>query len=1257
MHRHGGDIAFQRSYSSQHFYSPRCEAFDQTLFWGYPTVGGADQYSGSASPFGNSWTHSYNIHVFYDTGTNFPYPVENQPANLKICMPDGTIRTIYNMQNDMNPDAISVFYPDVNTATLPHYWPDPALMAKSFVIASDYSGSTLTFKDGSVWQFNNIGYLISKTDRFGNQTTLIYNGDLLTQVNDSNGNVALSFTYDGNGRIVQVQAPEGQTLIYTYSTSGDLATVAYPGGQSATYNYQDCFLRTTPNPNLFMYYGDALLTSYVDDRAPKGFRQVTLTYDIVDVNDENNPGGSNLFPELSTATDGLNRTFATNTYIPGGGEDTPWEKDSVDAKGGTWKTLADFQTRQVLEKITPLGTTQIFTPSDFEIPKTIVDENNISTNNTFDSLGNATQVQDGTGAISKVNYDPTYSVPMSETDAKGRTISYTLDPSKKTIVTKPDLQGNPWNCTYYGTGELWTVTPPNLPAVTYEYDPNGNLNRVRDALGNYTTYFYDQLGRCTAMTDASTATTIYHRDTVGRITSISYPDSTSCSWTYDSHSNMLTYRDRNQHTTYYTYDAADQLLTVLDPNNKSTQYDYDLNGNLKHVTDGASNVTTYHYDANNRVTEVDDTVGVTKYEYDGSTHVTKETKPDTQELYAAYDGDYRMTSSGHEGYAYDSMGHLTETVDALGITTYHFDSDDRLSEVDDPRHVSLHYGYDTASRRTSFSTTGASTNVSLSYLYYDNNRLKSVTGPDGTMSIDVYDPLGNPRVETYPNGVHCATTYTPGVYTLSSMANFAPGGQQITSDTYTYDNVGNVASDQNLVGTSTYLYDAGDQLSIQVESHTAYSYDLANNISGIANPGHGTSFNYNGANQLTNFYGTIFTYDSNGNLWTKGSSSFSWDLKNRMTHASNGTLSIGYVYNAANLRVQKNSASGTTNYFYDGSTLILETDGSLTTQRLYTPGVSYADSTGTRNYYLNNGHGDVVALADSHGELVQNYIYDTAHPFGSLVNGTTDSNPQRYAGGAGVYSDDDFGLQYMQNRWYDPQIMRFISRDPLGFGGGDLNLYRYCGNNPLSHVDPMGLDDDGCGDGPQGGPGSAPSGGWSWSQDSGGSWTATFSSPDSAGQAPSSGGSSPPSGNTSSGGQDYGSPTSIGVGTAVISGPGGIPIIVNVASGTASLLPRSNAGSQPLLDAFPGGYINKELAIVSLGASGFGLFGAEGGLLGILSKIAAVFGVTESSVNLAGQELPRGVSFGGNLFSLGVDAATKNSSGVVFGNAGRIVQR
>jgi RHS repeat-associated protein len=90
---------------------------------------------------------------------------------------------------------------------------------------------------------------------------------------------------------------------------------------------------------------------------------------------------------------------------------------------------------------------------------------------------------------------------------------------------------------------------------------------------------------------------------------------------------------------------------------------------------------------------------------------------------------------------------------------------------------------------------------------------------------------------------------------------------------------------------------------------------------------------------------------------------------------------------------------------------------------------------------------------DANQDLVQNYTYDA---FGAALGVQSDANHQRYVGTGGVYSDDDSGLQYMWNRWYNPALGRFVSRDPIGIRGG-LNLYSYLTNNPLRGVDPLGL--------------------------------------------------------------------------------------------------------------------------------------------------------------------------------------------------------
>jgi RHS repeat-associated protein len=107
-----------------------------------------------------------------------------------------------------------------------------------------------------------------------------------------------------------------------------------------------------------------------------------------------------------------------------------------------------------------------------------------------------------------------------------------------------------------------------------------------------------------------------------------------------------------------------------------------------------------------------------------------------------------------------------------------------------------------------------------------------------------------------------------------------------------------------------------------------------------------------------------------------------------------------------------------------------------------------------RYCYHFNGTGSTIANTDMNQNLVNSYAYD---PFGQiLAQQETIQQPFKYVGRYGVMAEPN-GLYYMRARYYDPNVGRFVSEDPLGFGGGDVNLYAYVRNQPINRADPYGL--------------------------------------------------------------------------------------------------------------------------------------------------------------------------------------------------------
>jgi len=268
---------------------------------------------------------------------------------------------------------------------------------------------------------------------------------------------------------------------------------------------------------------------------------------------------------------------------------------------------------------------------------------------------------------------------------------------------------------------------------------------------------------------------------------------------------------------------------------------------------------------------------------------------------------------------------------------------------------------------------------------------------------------------------------------------------------YQYSTANQITQIAEPTNTKSYGYDAVDRLTSAVYTNPAqpnenYGYDgVGNRTSSHLS----ATYSHQPFNRLVSTASATYSYDTNGNLLSKtdsaGTTQYTWDFENRLkqvTLPSGSTVS--YKYDALGRRIQRTPSSGTsTNFIYDGQDVLkdLNSDGS-TVDYLNGPGIdnklrltdSRLSATGPL-YFLHDHLGSTTALTNSLGVVVSQINYD------SFGNPSASANLTRYTY-TGREFDSDTGLYYYRARWYDPQVGRFISEDPIGLSGG-INQFAY----------------------------------------------------------------------------------------------------------------------------------------------------------------------------------------------------------------------
>ena len=375
-------------------------------------------------------------------------------------------------------------------------------------------------------------------------------------------------------------------------------------------------------------------------------------------------------------------------------------------------------------------------------------------------------------------------------------------------------------------------------------------------------------------------------------------------------------------------------------------------------------------------------------------------------------------------YRYDSVRNKIGMTDADGgLHTYTYDVMRRLTGVINPLGERTTYAYDLNGRRTSVQLANG---TRTSYVYDLGSRVQQVhtlKSDDSTVSKFEYAYDGNGR----------------------RTSVLEADGSRVT---WTYDSISQVTAEWR-TGTNPYR-------------HT-FTYDKVGNRTLKVEDGQRTTLVYDACNQLLTSEGTsgttTFTYDGNGNQTVvqkpNGDRTTQvWDYENRLVKTiqpSGGVTSM--AYDADGLRLKLEEPTGTKLFVWDDQNYLAETNAAGATETAFTTEPSTYGSLishrkdGASTTYHFDALGSTRALTDASETVLERYNYTA---FGTLLGSPTLLTPFLWGGMVGYYWDAALATQYIRARHYQPAIARWISLDPIGFAGGDANLFRYVGNSPTS---------------------------------------------------------------------------------------------------------------------------------------------------------------------------------------------------------------
>ena len=622
---------------------------------------------------------------------------------------------------------------------------------------------------------------------------------------------------------------------------------------------------------------------------------------------------------------------------------------------------------------------------------------------TYDSRGNRIRT---TNALGEVVQELSYNLqnqPVIQKDTFGnRTeLSYELDGKIKDVRRSGNHQRTLQQYEYNARGQITGVVDGNQNPISYDVDSWGRITGIGFADGGKEGYEYTPAGQVSRTIDGNGNAVQYRYNSLGKISERIDQLGFTETFRYDEEGNLSLHIDRDGRQLQRACNVFGQPV-----------YEKASDAEGKHT-----NISTWHYDSLGRVTRA--VCDGKSYEY----------------IYDAHGNLKEKRSNGKRlvSYTHDRAGQITEIKDPAGVCTrYEYDILGRRSRIFNDDGLEVRYGYDALNR--------------ISRIHYGN----------GVETAYTYDGDGNIRtLET-----------KAGENVLLSFAYRYDGNGNRTAKTGTQATLGGITAGNNALDLS-YAYDVRGQLLEERRNGTSvcYAYDKAGNRIRKTDAQGEIRYLYNEKNQLIAEESPAdrkqFSYDRQGGIIEEknlaGIRRFSYNSRHQQTRVETETGSVQENrYDAEGLRFELLENGRRTSFVYHDGELLQE-------EGREEQGTSYHLGAGMEafrrgqelSYYHRDEQLSTTFITGGHGDVLNSYQYDA---FGIPLDTTEQLNNRiRYTG---QQYDDVTGQYYLRARYYNPVAGRFMQEDV--YQGDGLNLYAYCGNNPVVYDDPSGYERKAC---------------------------------------------------------------------------------------------------------------------------------------------------------------------------------------------------